>query len=65
MAKFEFKVTVHQYTMAYGQNAPSCDPLKELKTWVQEVCKSIFGEIELNTFLGSPTCNKYQNASYF
>ena len=37
----------------------------QLKTWVQEVCKSIFGEIELNTLLGSPTCNKYQNASYF
>ena len=36
-----------------------------MKTWVQEVCKSIFGEMELNTFLGSPTYNKYQNASIF
>ena len=36
-----------------------------MKTWVQEVCKSIFGEMELNTFLGSPTCDKYQNASIF
>ena len=36
----------------------------KMKTSVQEVCKSIFGEMELNTFLGSPTCNKYQNASY-
>ena len=42
------------------------DVLLQLKTWVQkEVCKSIFGEMALNTFLGSPTCNKYQNASYF
>ena len=37
----------------------------DMKTWVQEVCKSIFGEMELNTFLGSPTWYKYQNASYF
>ena len=33
--------------------------------WVREVFKSIFAEMELNTFLGSPTCNKYPNASYF
>ena len=36
-----------------------------MKTWVQEVWKSIFDEMELNTFLGSPTYNKYQNASFF
>ena len=27
IAKFEFKVTVHN--SLYGQNVPSCDPLKE------------------------------------
>ena len=36
-----------------------------IEDWVQEACKSIFGEMELNTFLSSPTCGKYQNASYF
>ena len=27
IAKFEFKVTV--YTITYGQNTPSCEPLKQ------------------------------------
>ena len=41
IAKFEFKVTVH---LAYGQNAPSCDPLT-VRGCCSEVCEVQNGDI--------------------
>ena len=35
ITKFEFMVTVHYY-IAYGQNAPSCDPLNICFLWRME-----------------------------
>ena len=45
IAKFEFK---EQYTVVYGKNAPSCDPLTTQTPWLYPYASLLFINGQLN-----------------